>query len=41
MSMPMPIAEPVFWIFEWWQLLAMALLVVLLFFWKWYRNKQM
>ncbi len=30
-----------FWIFEVWQVLPVLLLLVLLFFWKTYRNKQM
>jgi len=42
MSMIMPIAE--LWGLEWlywWQLPMVGLLVVLLFFWRMYRNKQM
>lgn len=29
------------WIFEWWQLIAMAVLVGLIIFWLQYRKKQM
>ncbi len=32
---------PIFGILDWWQLLLAVLLVALLLFWKWYRNKSM
>ena len=41
MSMPMPIALfGLDWLY-WWQIPMVVLLVVLIFFWRLYRNKQM
>jgi hypothetical protein len=40
MSTSMPMAA-ILGIFEWWQLVMLALLIALLFFWKMYRNKTM
>ena len=39
----MPVADvfPLFGVLEWWQLLALVVLIALIVFWKKYRGKQM
>ena len=41
MSMPMPIAAFFGDVVQLWQLIPLALLVVVIIFWKWYRSKQL